>query len=134
MQTDGEWWFNICFVAVCVVSFTMCLGNIVSLVAEILLQRRMDLLVQQGITLDMIEEMDIDNSGEVRCITSQHCACHVGQVERIEFLQTMLVKWGRCSMEDIERINEIFDELDRDAGGTLGVNDIRRKSALPPPT
>ena len=106
-----EWWFNIVFVATCVVSFTLCLTNIVTLVAEILLQRRMDQLVKRGITMDMIEEMDVNGSGEV---------------ERIEFLQTMLVKWGRCSHEDIERINEIFDDLDRDAGGTLDANDIHK--------
>jgi hypothetical protein len=105
-----EWWFSIVFVSIGVVSFTLCLGNIVSIVAELLVHYRMDTLVRRGVTLQMIEEMDVDGSGEI---------------ERIEFLQTMLVEWGRCTSDDIAFINEVFDELDRDAGGTLNADDIR---------
>lgn len=75
-----EWWFSIFFVAVGVIGFTMSLGNTISVVAEMQLERQMERLVRRGITVDMIDEMDIDGSGEV---------------ERIEFLQTMLVKWKR---------------------------------------
>jgi hypothetical protein len=42
----------------------------------------------------------------------------------------MLVRWGRCTYQDIDRINDIFDNLDRDAGGTLGVNDVRGRSTM----
>ena len=52
----------------------------------------------------MINQMDADKSGEV---------------ERIEFLTTMLVEWNKCSEEDIEEINDLFDCLDRDGGKFL---------------
>jgi Ca2+-binding EF-hand superfamily protein len=110
MVNNEQWWFSIVFVSFGVVSFTLCLGNIVSIVAELLVHYRMDTLVKRGVTMEMIEEMDVDGSGEI---------------ERIEFLQTMLVEWGRCTREDIEFINEVFDALDRDAGGTLNADDIR---------
>lgn len=36
----------------------------------------------------------------------------------------MMMCLRRCSYEDIDRINEIFDSLDRDAGGTLNKADV----------
>ncbi len=108
-KTTGEWWFSIVFVAFGVVSFTMCLGNIASIVAELKLKRRMQRLVKQGITSDMIKSMDKDGSGDV---------------DRLEFLSHMLVEWGRCSEDDIIQINNLFDTLDVDQGGTLNEADV----------
>eukprot|EP00042_Codosiga_hollandica_P027404 m.136422 g.136422 ORF g.136422 m.136422 type:complete len:307 (+) comp52473_c0_seq4:367-1287(+) len=110
-KTTGEWWFSILFVSIGVLSFTSCLGNIASAVAEIKIRREIDRLVKRGITMEMIHHMDVDKNGEV---------------DRLEFLSCMLVQWGRCSERDIQQIHEVFDSLDVDGGGTLNFDDVKR--------
>ena len=44
---------------------------------------------------------------------------------RYEFVAYMLAQLGRTPAADIDRIMEMFDELDRDTSGSLDRNDIR---------
>ena len=47
----------------------------------------------------------------------------------------MLKEWGRVSQADLDRVDDLFNTLDRDGGGTLGYEDIdytRRSTSLHP--
>jgi len=78
--------------------------------ARIERQRSIDRFVKQGVTLEVIEAMDDDKSGEV---------------ERAEFLAYMLVHMGKVQVSDIHQINQLFNKLDIDGGGTLDINDLK---------
>jgi Ca2+-binding EF-hand superfamily protein len=49
-----------------------------------------------------------------------------GSIDLAEFLEFMLVKMGKCSQFDIDKIKRQFNELDIDGSGTLDHNDIKR--------
>jgi len=73
-------------------------------------QRWVKQFEEQGVTMDMIRTIDRDNSGTI---------------DRHEFLSYILLYMGKVKAIEINSINELFDTLDADGGGTLDVNDFK---------
>lgn len=73
-------------------------------------QRWVKQFEEQGVTMDMIRTIDRDNSGTI---------------DRHEFLSYLLLYMGKVKAIEINSINELFDTLDADGGGTLDVNDFK---------
>jgi len=73
-------------------------------------QRWVKQFEEQGVTMDMIRTIDRDNSGTI---------------DRHEFLSYILLYIGKVKAIEINSINELFDTLDADGGGTLDVNDFK---------
>ena len=46
-------------------------------------------------------------------------------IDRLEFLQYMLVTMGKVSQEDVDKVLGMFDALDEDGSGSLDVEDIK---------
>ena len=111
LRSPADYAFNAFFVLIGVLTFAISLGNITYAVAEISLERQAEALARKGITREAIIHMDADQNGVV---------------DRLEFISSMLVEWGRCTHADLKKLNDLFDHLDTDRSGTIGEEDIRK--------
>jgi len=102
--------FDIFFILIGVTLMGMALMKFAEVWARMEQQKQIDKFVKQGVTMEVIQAIDEDKSGEI---------------ERAEFLAYMLVHMGKVESKDISQINNLFDKLDADGGGTLDVNDLK---------
>jgi len=101
--------FDTFFILIGVSLMALALGKFAEVWARIEQEKQIKKFIEQGVTMDVIKAIDEDNSGEV---------------DRAEFLSYMLVHMGKAEPFDINQINTLFNQMDRDGGGTLDVNDI----------
>ena len=101
-------WLLIFFVAV----WARSVGKMVSVVLDWISEYRMSEIIQGGVTDSLLTELD-------------NTAGPNGKIERYEFAAYMLARLGRTPAADIDRIMEMFDDLDRENSGSLNRNDIR---------
>lgn len=80
-------------------------GYLIDLKTQQLVQRRLN----RKLRIADIVEMDEDGDGEI---------------DRLEFLEKMLTRLGRCEQDEIDEIMQQFEELDVDDSGTLTMLDI----------
>ena len=85
-------------------------AKMVSVVLDWISEYRMSEIVQGGVTDTLMIELESDPTGKIG---------------RYEFAAYMLAQLGRTPAGDIDRIMEMFDELDRDRSGDLDRDDIR---------
>ena len=97
------------YVLVGVAGFASLAAGIVRSVAEMEVERAVSAFVREGITREMIDEMDADGSRSV---------------DRFEFLSYFLVRTGKATKADILKLNAMFSGLDRDGSGTIDFGDI----------
>jgi len=108
-KKDSTKIFDIFFILIGVSLMALALGKFAEVWARIEQEKQIKKFIEQGVTMEVIKEIDEDNSGEV---------------DRAEFLSYMLVHMGKAEPFDINQINTLFNEMDRDGGGTLDMNDI----------
>ena len=48
-----------------------------------------------------------------------------GSIDKLDFLQYMLVRLGKVSQDDLDKILGMFDDLDEDGSGRLDEEDVR---------
>ena len=101
-------WLLIFFVAV----WARSVGKMVSVVLDWISEYRMSEIMQGGVTDALMIELDNTAGAD-------------GKIERFEFAAYMLARLGRTPAADIDRIMEMFDDLDRENSGSLNRNDIR---------
>lgn len=97
------------YVLVGVAGFASLAAGIVRSVAEMEVERAVSAFVREGVTREMIDEMDVDGSRSI---------------DRFEFLSYFLVRTGKASKADILKLNAMFSALDRDGTGTIDFGDI----------
>ena len=103
-------WLLIFFVAV----WARSVAKMSSVVLDWISEYRMSEIMQGGVTDALMAELETDTGGDGS-----------GKLERYEFAAYMLARLGRTPAADIDRIMEMFDDLDRDKSGSLDRNDIR---------
>jgi len=101
--------FDSFFILIGVSLMALALGKFTEVWARVEQEKQIKKFIEMGVTMQVIQAIDEDKSGEV---------------DRAEFLSYMLVHMGKVDPFDINLINQLFDEMDRDGGGTLDVNDI----------
>lgn len=101
---------SLMYLLVAVGVFAASAGSIVHVFADMEVQKAVSAFVADGVTEDIIAEMDEDGGGSV---------------DKFEFLSYMLVHTGKVSKHEIQSINTLFSSLDRDGSGSLDTNDIR---------
>merc|ERR1719281_1913390 len=107
---------SIVYLLVAVGTFATSAAHIVHVFADMEVQRAINAFVADGVTEDIIAEMDEDGGGSV---------------DKFEFLSYMLVHTGKVSKHEVQSINTLFQSLDKDSSGTLDTNDIRAAIASP---
>eukprot|EP00908_Phaeocystis_cordata_P016508 Transcript_27767.p1 GENE.Transcript_27767~~Transcript_27767.p1 ORF type:complete len:652 (+),score=232.50 Transcript_27767:94-2049(+) len=98
------------YMVVAVVGFASLAAGLVRTFAELEVERQLDEFVREGVTSEMIEEMDGDASGAV---------------ERAEFLSYFLVRTGKVEKADLRRIDALFSALDADGSGRIDAGDVK---------
>jgi len=71
--------------------------------------RKVQTMIEHGLTMKMINVIDIQKTGHI---------------DKYEFLRYMLWKLDKVDGETMDKISNIFDALDVDGGGTLGPEDF----------
>jgi Ca2+-binding EF-hand superfamily protein len=98
------------FLLVAVGTFATSAANVVHAFAELEVQRAVSAFVSNGVTEDLILEMDEDGGGSI---------------DKYEFLSYMLVHTGKVSKHEIQGITALFSSLDRDGSGSLDKKDFQ---------
>jgi len=101
--------FDTFFILIGVSLMALALAKFAEVWARVEHEKQIKKFIEQGVTMEVIKAIDEDNSGEI---------------DRAEFLAYMLVHMGKAEPFDINEINQLFNVMDRDGGGTLDVNDI----------
>ena len=101
-------WLLIFFVAV----WARSVAKMVSVVLDWISEFRMSEILQGGVTDSLLMELD-------------STAGAGGKIGRYEFAAYMLARLNRTPAADIDRIMEMFDDLDRENNGSLSRSDIR---------
>jgi len=117
IKNETTRWFCIVYLLIAVGGFAMSLSKFSSIVMEVEAERAMNEFVNRGVSMAMIEEMDVDGSGSV---------------DRAEFLRYMLITMGKVGAVDLDKLLGIFAKLDRDGKGKLDEGDLRA-AATPGP-
>ena len=114
IENETTRWFCIVYLLIAVGGFAMSLSKFSSIVMEVEAERALNEFVNRGVSMAMIEEMDVDGSGSV---------------DRAEFLRYMLITMGKVEAEDLDKLLGIFAKLDHDGSGTIDRADIFRDLA-----
>jgi len=101
--------FDIFFILIGVSLMALALAKFAEVWARIEQKKQIEKFIAMGVTMEVIEAIDEDKSGEV---------------DRAEFLAYMLVHMGKAEALDVNQINQLFNKMDKDGGGTLDINDI----------
>jgi hypothetical protein len=117
IENETTRWFCIVYLLIAVGGFAMSLSKFSSIVMEVEAERALNEFVNRGVSMAMIEEMDVDGSGSV---------------DRAEFLRYMLITMGKVGAVDLDKLLGIFAKLDRDGKGKLDEGDLRA-AATPGP-
>lgn len=117
--------FLIFYIFVGVLMYGWALGKFAKVFMNIEQEKQMAGFVDTGVTMKMIAEMD---QPTVRYEDGERVVVQEadGEVDRIEFLEYMLVSLNKCSKSDIRKILKMFDDLDRTNDGTINANDVQR--------
>ena len=91
--------------------FASAAAHVTRLAQSVERDRQVAAFAAQGITAEVIEQ--IDKSGD-------------GRVDRYEFLRFMLVAQGQIEETELQKLDALFDSLDTDGSGTLDADDMRR--------
>uniref|UniRef100_A0A7S3B5W2 EF-hand domain-containing protein n=1 Tax=Haptolina ericina TaxID=156174 RepID=A0A7S3B5W2_9EUKA len=102
-------YFAIAYMLCSVGFFAVALGRFGSMIMEMEAEQKADEFVKRGVSEGMVREMDIDESGSI---------------DRSEFLQYMLVRMGKCTQDDINKVLSMFDAFDEDHSGTIDTRDV----------
>jgi len=114
--------FGTVYVLFAVGAFAVSLSKLGSIIVDVEAQRNVDSFVARGVSLGMLEDIkqNCNREGDM-------------PIDRIEFLQYMLVAMGKVQQEDIDKVLNMFDVLDEDGSGQLDAADIhqyRRKQSI----
>ena len=101
-------WLLMFFVAV----WARSVAKMVSVVLDWISEFRMSEILQGGVTDSLL--MELDNTAGAG-----------GKIGRYEFAAYMLARLNRTPAADIDRIMEMFDDLDRENNGSLSRSDFR---------
>lgn len=107
--TDEGRLFAVFTIPMAVFALATFLGRIVELYAEKGLSKRQTQMLNRGLQLSDLEDMDKDGNGVVT---------------RIEFLEFMLLSMEKVDKDFLKRIHAQFESLDVDGSGILDKSDI----------
>eukprot|EP00816_Leptocylindrus_hargravesii_P011664 CAMPEP_0196812468 /NCGR_PEP_ID=MMETSP1362-20130617/26775_1 /TAXON_ID=163516 /ORGANISM="Leptocylindrus danicus, Strain CCMP1856" /LENGTH=238 /DNA_ID=CAMNT_0042188143 /DNA_START=348 /DNA_END=1064 /DNA_ORIENTATION=- len=108
-KSDGGRLFAVFTIPMAVFALATFLGRIVELYAEKGLSKRQTQMLNRGLQLSDLEDMDKDGNGVVT---------------RIEFLEFMLLSMEKVDKDFLKRIHAQFESLDVDGSGILDKSDI----------
>lgn len=86
-----------------------CIGHIAHLFVEKHQKTVAERILKRRPTLEFFSEIDKK---------------HIGEIDRQEFLEFMLVKLEKCSVEDLQHINAQFDKLDQEHSGKIHYQNV----------
>lgn len=108
--------FAVVYLLLAVGGFAMALGSIATVIMDMEQERAIAAFVARGVSAEMIMEMDADKNGSV---------------DKVEFLEHMLVNTGKVERGEIREILALFDSFDVDGGGTIGPEDVINRGRDP---
>jgi potassium channel subfamily K len=101
--------FNCVYLLIAVGAVAYALGELVSVVTTYGQIKRIAHFCEQGVSADLIEEIDVDKSGEV---------------DRFEFCTYMLVNMGKLNQSDVDDVMGLFRAYDLDGSGHINCKDV----------
>lgn len=107
----SSYWFLCFYVLMSVMLFIAVLGIFTGIQKQRQDRARRDELLNTPLDRKSINDMDPNDDGEI---------------DKGEYLEFMLLRWGKVKKEDTFPIMAKFDELDQDGSGFLDENDIPR--------
>jgi hypothetical protein len=102
--------FNCIYLLISVGCVAFALGKVVTVITTYGKIKRIAQFVNQGVTAELVNEIDQDKSGEV---------------DRFEFCSYMLVNLGKVEQSDIDEVLELFRSYDLDGSGTVNCKDVQ---------
>jgi potassium channel subfamily K len=114
LEQEASHYFNTIFVLVAAGAFALSLSRFGAIIMDIEAEWHTDAFLARGVSVGMLHDikknMDCDGNDSI---------------DKLEFLEYMLVTMGKVSTEDIEKVTGMFDLLDEDKSGQLDAEDIR---------
>jgi len=109
--------FCIFFLPIAVLAFARCSAQLVFLVLKMETIKRISHFIANGVTPEMIKEMDADGRG---------------YVDKFEFVTYMLVAQDKVDMDDVRAMVDLFRILDRNGSGTIDPGDVPTQTSGAP--
>lgn len=121
-------WFLAFFIFFGTLLYIWALGKVAQVFMNVEVERQLSKFIETGVTTTMIEEMDQDKykieDGEK--VTVHHAN---GKIDKLEFLEYMLVTLNKCKRRDIRLVLKMFDDLDTSGDGFISKEDVRARQS-----
>lgn len=111
-STSGKIFVSI-FIILGVSQFLSALGSIVELTVESEREDEVKSALQVGLSEEVLAQLDTDGDREV---------------DRCEFLTSILIHMKKISQDDVKYVNELFDRLDSDKNGHITKDELVNSS------
>lgn len=123
--------FLVFYIFVGVACYGWALQKIAAIFMEVEQEKKLEAFVQRGVTTAMITEMDQDvyaTGKDGKRVLLQKAT---GEVDKLEFLEYMLVSLNKCTKRDIRLLLKMFADLDESGDGKISIDDIKVPFASP---
>lgn len=111
-STSGKIFVSI-FIILGVSQFLSALGSIIELTVESEREGEVKSALQVGLSEEVLAQLDTDGDREV---------------DRCEFLTSILIHMKKVSQDDVKYVNELFDRLDSDKNGHITKDELANSS------